>query len=369
MNVCFLIADISGGGGTERVTCMIANGLSRRGMQVGIISCRGSGNSSYELDASVRIYALHGENSRVSPLRRAAQTAKIWNLIRRRRFDIVIAVDLYLYLYLLPAQMTGLCKCIAWEHFNFYIESMKFSSVARNTAMKWADKVIVLGKRDLGNYRRHYPNADKVVCIYNPAAFSNTKYRGADSFRVMAAGRLSAQKGFDLLIEAWKIIEHDPETDVRWRLDIYGEGEEEANLNKKIEEYDLKRIHLMGYTNDLERELEKSSVFVLSSRYEGFVLVLLEAQSKGLPCVSFKCREGPEEIIDDGVNGFLAEKENTGDLAKKLTRLMKDRSLRVRFGEHAHKDLKRFEAESVLDSWEELLYGLRECKNENTEKR
>ena len=111
----------------------------------------------------------------------------------------------------------------------------------------------------------------------------------------------------------------------------------------------------MGYTESPHKEMEKGSVFVLSSRYEGFGLVLLEAQAKGLACVSFNCKEGPREIIDDGINGFLVEEGNVSELSKKLLRLIKNDNLRKSFMRSASKDLYRFYPERILMEWDNAI--------------
>lgn len=358
MKICFLIANLSGNGGTERVTSMIANGLSARGIEVEIITCKGSEKGIYTLDSNIKVNFLHSETNRFSLFRKLTNIIKIWTITWKHKFDIVIAVDIYLYLYLLPVQFTRLSKCIAWEHFNYYIASMRYSLIARKSAIRWADKVIVLGEKDLQNYKLHCRNTNNMIYIYNPVAFQATEYKGVDSHRIIAAGRLTKQKGFDLLIDVWNIIESDSLIESKWELDIFGDGEEKENLNTKIESYGLKHIHLKGYTNDLENEMSKSSIFVLSSRYEGFVLVLLEAQAKGLPCISFDCKEGPSEIIDDGINGFLIQESNIQDFANKLMLLMNNRDLRLNFGRNAHNNLQRFKLDSVLDSWENVLFEL-----------
>lgn len=354
MKICFFIANISGRGGTERVTSLVANGLAERNFIVDIVTCRGSGESFFSLRKQIQVFSLHSDEI-LNPVFRMIHNYKcIWEIVKNRNYNVVIAVDISLFLYLLPLQLAKKCKCIAWEHFNYYISGSKYTKIARHLAVKYADCVIVLGKYDLENYRQHYPNAKKLTYIYNPVAFEKSNLETIDKHRIIAVGRLMEQKGFDLLIEAWKIIERKkPDDD--WILDIYGEGEMENELREKIKKYRLKRCYLKGYAEDIEMEMKNSSFFVLSSRYEGFVLVLLEAQSKGLPCVSFNCKEGPAEIIDDGVNGFLAEEGNVKDLAQKMQMLMYDNVLRKRFSANAQKDLERFGIKIVIKKWEDVL--------------
>lgn len=357
MKICFLIANISNKDGTERVTSMIANGLVNKGFEVGIITCKGDVHSFFTLDSRIKINTLHNENISNSLTRKIHSYNSIWKIVIRERYDVVIAVDIYLFLYLFPLQLAKKCKCIAWEHFNYYISSTGYTKIARHLAVKYADYVIVLGKHDLKSYRQHYPKAKKLTYIYNPVAFEKSNPENIGRHRIIAVGRLMEQKGFDLLIEAWKIIERNkPDDD--WVLDIYGEGELGEELQGKITKYRLKRCHLKGYTEDIETEMRSSSLFVLSSRYEGFVLVLLEAQSKGLPCVSFNCKEGPAEVIDNGVNGFLAEDGNIKDLAQKMQMVMYNDKLRKSFSEKAQKDLGRFRVDLIINKWAGLLWKI-----------
>lgn len=119
--------------------------------------------------------------------------------------------------------------------------------------------------------------------------------------KIIAMGRLNNQKGFDLLIEAWSKLESDFKD---WEVNIFGDGALKEQLQKQIDNKNLKKIFLRGYSKDVAKDMADASIFVLTSRYEGFGLVLLEAQALGLPCVSFDCKEGPSEIIDDGVRIF-----------------------------------------------------------------
>ena len=129
-------------------------------------------------------------------------------------------------------------------------------------------------------------------------------------------------------------------------------SQEEALIEK------LRNIHLCGYADNIEEKYLESSIFALTSRYEGYVLVLIEAQAKGLPCISFDCKEGPSEIIDDGVNGFLIEEGDIEEYSKKLMILMRDISLRKKFSESARKDLEKYDIRNILCEWEKIFYNL-----------
>ena len=123
--------------------------------------------------------------------------------------------------------------------------------------------------------------------------------------RAIAVGRLSRQKGFDMLVEAWALIEKEVPD---WKLDIYGQGPLQKELQGQIDGLGLGNAELKGFSDDIHKEYMESSLFFLSSRYEGFVLVLMEAMATGPPAVSLRCKEGPEETIDNGINGYLVER-------------------------------------------------------------
>ncbi len=354
MKICFLIADLSARGGTERVTSVIANGLSDRKYEVDIISCRNEPTCFFPLNKEIRVSSLRAEEVKGKFKRKFNNIIKIWKLVCDKKYDVIIAVDVYLYLYLFPVQVMKKSKCIAWEHFNCNISSMRSSDLARTLAVRFADHVVVLGKQDLKNYIQKYKKVNNLTYIYNPVAFEKTVNRSIHKHRVIAVGRLTEQKGFDLLLEAWNIIEKK-DKDSDWILDIYGRGRLEEQLKSQINQYDLERVHIKGYADNIRSEYLDSSIFVLSSRYEGFVLVLIEALACGLPCVSFNCPEGPGETIDDNVNGFLVENGNVNQLAERLLELMHNEELRKEFSLNAHNDLQRFDLHEVLNSWEILL--------------
>lgn len=353
MKVCFFITSIEGKGGTERVTTTIANALVDRGIDVSIVSCSNSEKAHFFLDEKVSVYTLHDERI-TNPVRKRTYKYKLLlKYVRHENIDIIIAVGVHLYAYFIPLQFMRICKCIAWDHFNFYVSGKsKRDAFIQRLAVKFSDQLVVLGKNDFTNYISEL-NAKKVSLIYNPLTTTITRNKGFDSHRIVAAGNLSYAKGFDLLLEAWTILENRDIKD--WTLEIYGTGEEEETLKQIVEKNNLKKAFLCGFTECLDEELEDASLFVLSSRHECFVLVLLEAQAKGLPCVSFDCRESPAEIIEDGVNGLLAKAENVEDLAEKMWRIMSDEYTRKKFAENSQKGLYRFNIDVVISCWINLF--------------
>jgi glycosyltransferase involved in cell wall biosynthesis len=173
---------------------------------------------------------------------------------------------------------------------------------------------------------------------------------------VASMGRLSHQKGIDMLLDAW--AEAAPQQP-GWRLRIYGAGELEAPLKAQCTELGLDdSVEWAGQTSDVPQALRGASVFIQSSRGEGFPLALLEAMACGLPCAAFDCAPGVHEIIEDGVDGLLARPGNTSELARQVVRLMADAELRDRMGELARTHVQRYTPESITQRWEDLFMFL-----------
>ncbi|MBM6946440.1 MULTISPECIES: glycosyltransferase [Bacteroides] len=174
--------------------------------------------------------------------------------------------------------------------------------------------------------------------------------------KAICVGRLTHQKDMPMLIRAWKlVIEKEPE----WTLDIWGRGNEYELLMDLIEETGLKKsVYLKGTTQRIETEYNQASLFVLSSRYEGFVLVLLEAMNAGLPCVSFDI-PGCNNLISDGDNGIIAKERTTECLANsilKYIRLGKEEKLRMQ--SNALTTVAKYSKERVMQMWIQLFETL-----------
>jgi glycosyltransferase involved in cell wall biosynthesis len=176
---------------------------------------------------------------------------------------------------------------------------------------------------------------------------------------VLAAGRLTPQKGFDMLIRAWAgVASAHPD----WRLRICGGGDREENLRQLVIDQGLADVIELPGRRDLEEEMANASIFVLSSRFEGFPLVLLEAMSKGMAVVSFDCPTGPGEVVDDHRNGILVPARDMDGLAAGIIELIEDEDLRRRVGPAAVETARDYTIEAVGPRWEELFAELAESR-------
>ncbi|WP_308250125.1 glycosyltransferase family 4 protein [Sphaerisporangium fuscum] len=175
---------------------------------------------------------------------------------------------------------------------------------------------------------------------------------------VIAIGRIVWVKGFDRLVNAWKTV---AESHPDWVLRIYGGGtpEREAKLQNRIDEAGLSdKVFLMGSTPEIGIELSKSSIYAVSSRYEGFGMTILEAMSKGVPVVSFNCPHGPKEIITDGYDGLLIRSKKAVALADGICRVIEDDEFRRTLGANALRTAANYDQEVIGARWEALLSEL-----------
>jgi glycosyltransferase involved in cell wall biosynthesis len=173
---------------------------------------------------------------------------------------------------------------------------------------------------------------------------------------VISGGRLVNQKGFDLLIRSYEqVARARPD----WQLHIYGSGVLRPALQRLITQLGLDdQVQLKGHTENFDSVLATASVYALSSRYEGFGMVLIEAMSRGLPLVSFDCPRGPGEIVNSGSNGVLVPPEDTDALGEAILTVIEDDELRTQMGKASHADAHQYEVETVARRWEDLLEQL-----------
>ena len=171
--------------------------------------------------------------------------------------------------------------------------------------------------------------------------------------RIICAGRLDEQKGFDYLIEAWALIAKKfPD----WKIDIFGHGDLKDALNKMIANRKLEnQMEIHNPTDRIYDEYMNSSLYVMSSRYEGLPLVLIEAMSCGLPCVSFNCPNGPSEIISNGEDGLIVPFGNISELAKSIEWMITHKEERERMSQNSREKVKYYLAENIMPQWVELF--------------
>lgn len=337
--VTFIISCLYGHGGTNRVATLLANGLSAH-HDITILS-RYSHENTYQLSHRVKDTKFEGNS--LSFISQCKQ------YIALNHPDIVI---IHTMSKLTPALLLGGIKAKRiWsiEHISYDFHSLLYKQL-RKRLYKKVDKVITLTKSDAMNYNVFHSN---VTVIANPNPFQiKVSLSKCPSKIIVAIGRLTYQKGYDLLLKAWLLVEQSyPD----WSLHIYGEGEDRGQLAKIIKKHTLNSVTLKGLTNNVEKVYDQAALYVMSSRFEGLPVVLIEAQSRGLPIVSFNCPSGPAEIVHHNVDGILVENGNIQALANSMIKMMADSSLREAMAKQALQSAKKYQIDTIIKKWLVLI--------------
>lgn len=222
--------------------------------------------------------------------------------------------------------------------------------------LKKMKKFVVLTYED----QKEWTELTNTTVIHNPLSIYPEDQSTCESKQVIAVGRYTYQKGFDLLIKAWALVEKEHPD---WTLRIYGGGEK-REYQDLLDSLQIHTCFLEGPTSHIVEKYLESSLFVLSSRYEGFGLVLAEAMACGLPTVSFTCPCGPKDIISEGTDGFLVENGNIEEMAKRICFLIENDFLRKKMGKNAKENARRFLPENIMPKWISLFENLLSSKRE-----
>ena len=214
------------------------------------------------------------------------------------------------------------------------------------------DKLVVLTDKD----KASWVELSNVVAIPDPLSFHPSSRSELSHKRVIAVGRYSYEKGYDMLLSAWKKVAQEC---TGWRLDIFGDGDK-SSLEQLIESLNIDRntCALHGRTADIEKEYVDSSLFVCSSRFEGFGMVIVEAMACGLPVVSFDCPWGPGSIISDGDDGVLVENANVDALADKIIQVLNSEGYMQKLARNAIDKSNKYKLESIALMWKSLFESL-----------
>lgn len=373
MKIVYCIAGTYNSGGMERVLVNKANSLVCKGYEVVIVTTDQCGRLPFfTLDERISHYNLnvnYEENNGKSffnkllnyPFKQRKHKKRLTDLLLQLKADIVISMFCNDASFLWKIKDGS--KKILEIHFSRYKRLQygrkgiwRLADLCRSwqdiKTVKKYDKFVVLTQED-SKYWGSIPN---ITVIPNALSFSSVEQASLINKKVIAVGRYNYQKGFDFLIDVWRIVH---QTQPEWSLDIIGGGDWKAQLQKQIDGYELNNcICLKSPTNHIEEEYLQASMLVMSSRYEGLPMVLLEAQSVGLPVVSFACKCGPRDIITDGENGFLVSERDIVAMADRILALMDDEALRIRMGQAARKNCLQFSEETVMDKWEKLFVSI-----------
>jgi GalNAc-alpha-(1->4)-GalNAc-alpha-(1->3)-diNAcBac-PP-undecaprenol alpha-1,4-N-acetyl-D-galactosaminyltransferase len=356
--IAFLISSLEGGG-AERIVSDLASNWAKKGFDVVILTLAGTEVArAYPLHSNVKVQclgiagrtkglwdAVRSNATRISRLRKALRSLKPDFLL-----SLTEAVNV---LTIISSRRLGFpvfcCDVVDPQYYSYG----KIWRFLRDITYPMADAIIVQTEEVRGKYP--FWLKSKIQVIPNPvdlANFETPEKIKKTRFQISGMGRLTSQKGFDVLLTAFAGIANDIEN---VDLKIYGSGPELRSLEALREQFGLQdRVTFPGFV-DAAKAMDDTDLFVLSSRYEGLPNVLLEAMAAGLPCISTSCPCGPKEIISDGHNGLLVPVDDPAMLGAAMKRLIEDEALRMNIGRQAKKDMDRFDISAVSHLWENLF--------------
>lgn len=354
--VAIVIPGLSAGG-TEHVVSLIANHWAKLGYAVTIITFEAQGTKPYySFRSDVRIIRLGlppGQRSRLS------SATSVWQRIWRLRRAIHQAEPAFVLSFLTRTNVITLIAMLGSDVPTAVSErnnpaAQPFGAIwrrLRNLLYPHAFCLVTMTHGALAYFpdavkrkARVIPNAVDLPADWTDRRTGNT---------LTAVGRLTHQKGFDLLLKAFAKVSEQHRA---WKLVIWGEGEERGRLQALCTQLGLQhRVEMPGVTSSPGQWVETADVFVLSSRYEGWGIVLLEAMAAGIPVVSYNCKWGPGEMVVHGHDGILVEPESVDDLADALDLLLRDSGLRESLARNAVCSAKAYSQEHVLQAWDALL--------------
>lgn len=356
--ICFFGGNLNHSGGTERVSTAIANGLAKQGYDVVMLNLYEGLDPFFEQHPSIKNEQLYSKN--VSMAKNYFLTVlKLRAFLKQHNIETLIVVESMLALFSLPAVMGLNINHITWEHFNYNVDlGKKTRRIARYLSRLFSDSIITLTERDKEIWQQRTVGRAKIVAIPNPSPYSISDHTPTFNNKiVLAVGRLTYQKGFDLLLQAWAILKTKPEAK-DWILQIVGEGEDKPLLDSLIHSLNLTdSVTIYPFSNQVSLYYQQASIYCMSSRFEGFGMVLIEAQSFGLPCVSFDCDIGPREIIEHGVSGYLAEPNNIVHLADNLLSLIQlDTNSYLEMSKNSKFNIiNKFNDDEIIKQWNIII--------------
>lgn len=377
MKIAYCIPALDYPCGMERVLTLKVNYFAEFfGYEIHIVVTDGKGREPYfKLHPSITVHQLDINYSQLNSLpiyKKLPQYIKKQRAFRRKLNECLHQIHPDITISLLRRDINFINKLtdgsikLGEIHFNKAnyrdFSSSRLPSFLQTVAKKWWRSQLIRQLRQLKKFivlshedAREWTELNNVEVIYNPLSFFPIQTSDNSQKQVIAVGRYVPQKGFDRLIPAWKIVaQKHPD----WILRIYGDGMREQ-LQHQIDSLGITSSCILEppVPNIVDKYCE-SSIFTLTSRFEGFGMVIIEAMACGVPPVSFACPCGPRDIINDGKDGILVENGNIEELAEKICYLIENEDIRKEMGQQARVNVQRFKIENIAKQWKQLFESL-----------
>jgi glycosyltransferase involved in cell wall biosynthesis len=362
MKLLYITNGINGAGGLERVLSIKTSYLADvLGYEVHILRLNEEELSFYTFSSKITLHSITAGGNAVQYLRNYISGIK--EITDRLRPDVILVCDDGLKGFFLPLLLGKQCPIVYERHVSKQIEMNKDFPVWKKGWIhaKWQlmgilanqfSKFVVLTKGHLDEWC----HLNNVAVIPNPTSFYPEESASLKNKKVLAVGKHGYQKGFDRLMDAWYLVQQQNND---WQLVIYGKIESNEKLGEKVARLGIgNSVTFYPPTQSIESKYLEASIYVMSSRYEGFGMVLIESMACGVPCVAFDCPHGPADIIRDGIDGILVENGDVTELASALGKLMSEEVTRKNMGTAAKINVQRFLPKTIMEQWDTLFKEL-----------
>lgn len=353
--VCFLCGDITRGGGTEKVTEILSRELAKK-YHVYILSLnKGKENTFFDFSGLIHVNFLKKTVFKNKYLQIIEKAFLVNSYCRENQITTLINVDVVLFTHsFLTKLLNPNLNLISWEQFCIKNDlGFKKSFLLRKLALRYSDYYVCLTKSDVSDIKKNMRVKSNLISIYNPFLFSDKADYGNRKKIIVTVGNFFPVKGFDMaILVAEKVFLQNPD----WKWYFCGDGVEYEYIRMLISEKKLEdHVFLTGRLKDISSILNEASIYVMTSRSEGFGMVLLEAKAASLPIVAFDVPYGPKEIINDKTNGFLIEPFDVEKMAAAINKLIENKELRLEFANQSCSNMHKFDICETIKKWNEII--------------
>ena len=362
MKIAFVIGTLSGIGGAEKVLLHKVEALKKKGYEVSILVDNISQGLAYEFNNKIKIHKVPYEKYNKNILFPKQYIKKAYNdildklmpdliiVVQRCNIEFILKSIKYPIIREFHSSKKGVYKDLeSYSKIGRVVKKIEIDKIFRN--FKYYDRLILLTESDKKN--GHYNTKTQVIPNFIPDFIPDFNSINNEYRTVISVGSMRASgKRFELQIEMWKTIS---KKFPNWKLNIYGDGIEREKLQRIINSYNLNTsVFLKGNTLDINEKYKESDFFIFTSRFEGFPMVLIEAMSNGLPCISFDINEGPNEIITNNQDGFLVEDNNIELFIEKIEYLILNVDARNEMKINAIKKALKYQESKIIPIWEDF---------------
>ena len=366
MRLLYVVPNINNEGGVARVLSIKANYLVEKlGYEVHILTQNeGFSPLFYSFNSNIVFHdiLLKGDFFQFFN----AYSKGLKSKIKAIQPDVIVVCDNGLKAYSIPFILKNKIPLILEMHSSKFIEEREFDKniltkvrtnfihTLKKIGIKKYDRFVVETRESVAEWE-----VKNTIVIPNPLWFATEKASALKNKKAIAVGRHVYEKGFDRMLEIWKkVIAKHPD----WILEIYGKSSENFTLQSLAKSLNISdNVVFYEPVQDIDKKYLEASFYLMTSRFEGFGMVLIEAMASGLPCIAYNCPCGPRAIISHNTDGFLIENGNESDYIKAIETLIENTTLRIEMGKRAKVSSEKYDIDTIMQSWNQLFIGIKKA--------